>query len=126
MEKIRQLRLEEHIEIVDTYVPNESLNKYFEPADLVVQPYLSASGSGVSQLAYGFSTPVVATSVGSIAEVVLDGVNGRLVEPNNPESLAKAIIESLVPENLAMMKREASKVKDRFSWDRFADMIAEH
>ena len=126
MEKIRQLGLEEHIQIVDTYVPNESLNRYFEPADLVVQPYLSASGSGVSQLAYGFSTPVVATRVGSIAEVVLDGVNGRLVEPNDPESLAKAIIESLVPGNLAMMKKEASKVKDRFSWDRFADMIAEH
>jgi len=126
MEKIRQLHLQEHVDIVDTYVPNESLNRYFEPADLVVQPYLSASGSGVSQLAYGFSTPVVATRVGSITDVVLDGVNGRLVKPNDPESLAKAIIESLVPENLAMMKKEACKVKDRFSWDRFADMITEH
>ena len=125
IDKIHTLHLNEYVRIIDKYVPNETLHEYFEHADIVVQPYLSASGSGVSQLAYGFSTPVIATRVGSIAEVVLDKVNGRLVAPNDPKALAMAIIESLVPENLAKMKQEACKVKNRFSWDRFADMITQ-
>ena len=125
LDKIIELDLQRYVEIVDDYVPNEELYRYFMPADLVVQPYTSASGSGVSQLAYGFAKPVVATKVGSIAEVVQDGVNGRLVEPNNPPALALAIMESLIPENLQRMHHEAGKVKDRFSWDRFSDMITE-
>jgi glycosyltransferase involved in cell wall biosynthesis len=122
--KISELELEDHITIIDAYVPNEQLGKYFHAADLVVQPYLSASGSGVSQLAYGFGKPVIATNVGSIAEVIVDGVNGRLVHPGNPGELAQAVVEALEAEKLKSMTMEAAKVKERFSWNRFAEMVA--
>ncbi|WP_462323579.1 glycosyltransferase [Desulfoplanes sp.] len=124
LDKIESLKINESISLVDEYVPNERLAEYFFSADLVIQPYLSASGSGVSQLAYGFGVPVIATKVGSIAEVINDRVNGRLVEPRDPQGLAEAILESLEPDTLGRMKVEAKKVKDQFSWDKFADIIA--
>jgi glycosyltransferase involved in cell wall biosynthesis len=40
-------------------------------------------------------TPVVATRVGGLAEVVDDGVTGRLVPPGDPEALAAAVLEVL-------------------------------
>jgi len=50
---VERLGLEGHVRLVDRYVPNEEVATYFAAADLVVQPYRSASGSGICQLAYG-------------------------------------------------------------------------
>ncbi|GAU07359.1 glycosyltransferase [Desulfoplanes formicivorans] len=125
LEKIKELGIANNVTIMDEYVPNEQLGRHFLAADLVVQPYLSASGSGVSQLAYGFGKPVIATNVGSIGEVVQDWVNGRLVAPNDPAALARAIVESLEEDQLKKMQHEAEKVRYRFSWEKFAEMITE-
>lgn len=109
--------------IVDAYVPNEDMGTYFAAADLVVQPYLSASGSGICQLAYGFNRPVIATRVGSLAEVIEDWVNGRIVPPNAPRLLATAIVESLEPVILRSLTRNAEKTKEKYAWETLAEMI---
>jgi glycosyltransferase involved in cell wall biosynthesis len=123
LQKIEVLGIKKNITVVDEYIPNEQLGTYFHRADLVIQPYLSASGSGVSQLAYGFGKPVIASNVGSIGEVIEDGVNGRLVKPGDPKELSAAVLDSLNPLKLTAMHKEAKKVAERFSWDRFAEMI---
>jgi len=123
LDKIDLCGASANIKIVDTYVPNEEICIYFAASDLVVQPYISASGSGICQIAYGFDRPVIATNVGSLAEVVSDGVNGRLVEPNNPRSLAQAIIKSLLPKTLSRFTMNAIKTKEKFSWERMANIV---
>jgi glycosyltransferase involved in cell wall biosynthesis len=66
-------------------------------------------------------TPVVATRVGGLAEVVDDGVTGVLVEPGAPDALAAAIIR-VVGERTSMSAaaREAAK---RFGADAYADRV---
>ena len=59
--------------IVNEYVPNEEIGIYFAASALVVHPYISASGSGICHIAYGFDRPVIATNVGSLPEVVSFG-----------------------------------------------------
>jgi len=122
-DKIYHSGISEHVRIVDAYVPNEEIGIYFAASDLVVQPYISASGSGICQIAYGFDRPVVATNVGSLIEVVNDGVNGRLVEPSNPRGLAQAILESLEPVTLSKFEINANKTKKEFSWKRMANIV---
>ena len=112
-----------NVRIVDKYVPNEEIGIYFAASDLVVQPYISASGSGICQIAYGFDRPVVATNVGSLSEVVRDGVNGRLVEPGNPPKLARVILESLESDTLSNFNINAKSTKEAFSWERVAKII---
>jgi glycosyltransferase involved in cell wall biosynthesis len=90
----------------------------------VVQPYLSASGSGITQIAYGFDRPVIATDVGSLPEVIEDGVNGRIVAPNDVKGLAQAILESLAPDTLERITRNAGDTKKKFSWAKLAALIA--
>jgi len=120
-----RLGITEHMRIVDNYVPNEKIGLYFAAADLVVQPYLSVSGSGISQIAYGFDRPVIATDVGNLSEVVEDGVNGRLVKQGDPQALAAAIVESLKPDVQQVFLQNAEKTKERFSWERMAKIITE-
>jgi len=123
IEKISQYGIGPRVKIVDRYIPNEDIGLYFAAADIVAQPYISASGSGVCQTAYGFDRPVIATDVGSLSEVVQDGVNGRLVEPGNAVALAEAIDDSLKPENLGRFTEMAGKTKEKFSWAELVDVI---
>ncbi len=125
LDQISRHKLKSSITIIDTYIPNEELGLYFEAADLVVQPYLRASGSGVCQLAFGFDRPVIATDVGSLPEVIQDGVNGRIVAPGDVAGLAKAILESLEPTELRKFSQHARHTKERFSWGKMVRIIAE-
>lgn len=82
-------------EVHNYRIPYEEGARLFQQASVVVLPYLEASQSGVIPTAYGFRRPVVATDVGSLPEIVDDGVTGYIVPPRNPEALATAIIRLL-------------------------------
>lgn len=92
----REFGVQEHMSFVDRYIPNEELQPYFDLADVVVLPYVSATQSGVAQLAFGFGKPVITTRVGGLAEVVQEGVNGILVPPQDEAALAEAVVRFFV------------------------------
>jgi len=121
--QIRAQGLEEHITIVDRYIPNEEVGVYFAAADLVVLPYLDATQSGIVQMAYGFGVPVVTTMVGGLGEAVEDGRTGLLVPAGDSQALATAIIryfgEDLGPGLRAAIQAE----RDRFSWKQLVTLI---
>jgi glycosyltransferase involved in cell wall biosynthesis len=111
----------ENIILTDGYISDSQVEKYFAACDLVVLPYDSATQSGIAQIAYGFEKPVVATDVGGLKEVVIDGQTGYLVPRQNPEELAAAVVKFFVEaggftENI---RREA----DKYSWDRMVEVI---
>jgi len=75
---IDQLGLNKHIIIIDKYVKNEDVPLYFCGSDVVVLPYVTATQSGIVQIAYGLNRPVITTNVGGLPEVVKDGKTGFL------------------------------------------------
>jgi glycosyltransferase involved in cell wall biosynthesis len=116
--RTRELGIENRVRMIDRYVPNEEVEKYFAAADLVVLPYLSATQSGVAQIAYGFDKPVVVTSVGGLGEVVEDGVTGYVVPPNDAAALSAAVRRFFDEGAEERMGRAVAEAKDRFSWER--------
>ena len=64
--------------------------------------------------------PVVASNVGGVPEILTDGVNGRLVPPDDPDALAKAVAECLDhPAEARRMGQQLRRdVLNRFSWER--------
>lgn len=88
----REFGVEQHITFVDRYIPNEELRPYFDVSDVVVLPYISATQSGVVQLAFGFHKPVITTRVGGLSEAVRDGVDGLIVPPQDGAALADAVL----------------------------------
>ncbi|MGH8980025.1 MAG: glycosyltransferase family 4 protein, partial [Acidimicrobiales bacterium] len=69
----------ECVEVLPEYVPIENVEGLFARARVVVMPYLTGYQSGVVHLAMTMQRAVVATSVGDLGEVVIDGETGLLV-----------------------------------------------
>lgn len=114
--KVKKLKLEKSVEIRAEYVPNDKVAPFFSAADVVVLPYLSATQSGIVQIAYNFNRPVIATNVGGLAEVVIDGVTGRIVPPNDPRALAEAIVSFYRKKQEGAFVRGVHVEKKKYSW----------
>src|SRR5439155_4413699 len=78
-------------EVDDRYIPVEQVKSLFQEARVVVLPYTDGTQSGVAAMALGYCRPVIATTVGSIAELVIHDRNGLLTAPRDVQSLANAI-----------------------------------
>jgi len=120
---IKEKGLESDVVVVDKYVPNEEIGNYFSATDLVVQPYISATGSGVIQTAFGFNKPVIATMVGSLPEMVEDGKTGFLVSPRDSDALAKAIVRFFREKRSEEFAHHIREERYRFSWQRMVETI---
>ena len=123
--RLKDLAIEDAVTVVDRYVPNEEVGLYFSAADLVVLPYVSGTGSGVLQLAYGLERPVVATRVGSLPQTVEDGRTGYLVDPGDPTALADAIVRFFEEGKGTEFADNIRRIKGNFSWERIVALIEE-
>lgn len=120
---INKLELDSNIIEMLEYIPNDEIPSLFYASDVVMLPYHEISQSGVLQLAYAFSKPVIASSVGGFPEAVEDGRNGFLVPANCPDILAAKTIELFQNEDSLQRMGEYSYsiATTKYSWKAIAD-----
>jgi len=121
--QIEQLGLQDCVTVYAEYVPNDKVAAFFSAADVVVLPYISATQSGITQIAYNFNKPVIASDVGGLAEVVKDGITGIIVPPNEPVRLAQALTEYYHRNLEAAMTPRVIEEKRLYSWEHFVEAI---
>jgi D-inositol-3-phosphate glycosyltransferase len=119
-EKIAVLKLENTVILHADFIPTEAVRYYFAAADLVVQPYRTATQSGISQVAYHFEKPMIVTNVGGLAEIVPHGKAGYVVEPT-PLSIAAALVDFYGNNRLDAFDEGVVEQKKRFSWKAMTD-----
>lgn len=90
--RIRELGIEENARIINRYIPNEEVAQFFEQADVLVLPYISASQSGVARIAFSNALPIIASDAGGLSETVTENVNGLLFPARDSQALANCII----------------------------------
>jgi D-inositol-3-phosphate glycosyltransferase len=112
---IRELGLEDRVVLKTEYIPSEKVKYYFAAADLVAQPYKSATQSGISQMAYHFEKPMLVTNVGGLSEIVPDGEAGYVV-PVDAGAIANAITDFFQNGKAASFAEGVAEGKRRFSW----------
>jgi len=115
--QIGRLGLNDRVKVLDRYIPNEAVGDYFSASDVLVLPYLSATQSGITQIAYVFDVPVVATNVGGLPEVVKEGVTGYLVPPGDPKALSDAVVRFFDEGGQESFKEGIREERKRFSWE---------
>lgn len=123
--RLGRLLAEGKLTLVDRYVPNEEVALYFAASDLLIVPYRTATQSGVVQIAYGFGLPVVATRVGGIPEVVVDGETGYLVPPDDAPAMASAVRGHFERDESARVAENIAREREKYSWDRMVTVIEE-
>ncbi|MHB0858709.1 MAG: glycosyltransferase family 4 protein [Anaerolineae bacterium] len=89
------MRHPEHFEVHNEFVSEDKQAELFRRACVVTLPYIEATQSAVIPVAYTFGKPVVATTVGSLPDLVDDGATGLLVPPRDESALADAIVRLL-------------------------------
>lgn len=125
LKQIEALGVQHRVSIVSDYVPNDTVGLYFSAADVVLLPYLSATQSGIAQIAYNFDKPVIATAVGGLAEVVRDGVTGFVVPPNDPDALARAVVRYFAEQRESDFAANVALEKRKYSWEAMVRAIEE-
>ena len=114
-EIIRVNHLEDHVVLHTHFIDDSMVPSYFGAADMIVQPYKSATQSGVTQIAYHFEKPILVTNVGGLGEIVPHGKVGYSVAPD-PEAIAEALIDFFENVRMDEFIQHIRIEKIRFSW----------
>ena len=106
----------------------QELLPYYQKANVVINPSLSEAFGMTLVEAMATETPVIATKIGGMPEIVDDGVTGLLTEPGNPQALADTIVESISDPTRAkaMGKAGREKVLQRYTWSKIAESLIAH
>ncbi|MBK7795815.1 MAG: glycosyltransferase [Saprospiraceae bacterium] len=103
------------------FIPDSDIKYYLSAADVVVQPYRSATQSGVTPLAYHFEVPMIVTDVGSLPRLVPHGKVG-LVCKADANSLAACIVDFFAyPQDYFLPQIRIEKTK--LSWEKLRQKI---
>lgn len=121
---IKRFNLEGQLVLRTDYIPADEINSFFCAADIVVQPYKTATQSGVTQIGYHFDKPMLVTDVGGLAEIISDKKSGYVVPPRS-EAIADAIVDFYDGHREKAFVEETRKLKKKFSWDNLTTKIME-
>ena len=121
---IEQLGLQDRVVLHDRFIADEDVRYYFSAADALVLPYRTATQSGVTQIAYNFSLPMIVTRVGGLPEIVPDGRVGIVCEPD-AESIKEALSQLYEGDTLQRFKNNFAEERKRFSWGAMCDKLLE-
>jgi glycosyltransferase involved in cell wall biosynthesis len=120
LDLIDELGVRDRVVVINDFVPNEDVHKYFQVSDAILLFYLYATPSGVESIAHNFNVPILATRVGHFPETVKDGFNGYLADDGDTASMAevmeKIITAPINRENILESSRE-------MSWENYASAI---
>jgi glycosyltransferase involved in cell wall biosynthesis len=120
--QIEKLGIQDDVILYDRFINEDEVAAFFCAADLVVQPYKSATQSGVTQIAYHFDKPMLVTDVGGLSEIVPDGRCGYVVK-TEPEAIAGAIIDYFDNNRNIEFTTEVKKEKEKYAWNKMTAAI---
>ena len=122
--RIERLGIEKNFRLTG-FVKNEDLPFFYNAADFFVLPSKSGEGLPLVALeAMACGLPVIATNVGGIREISMKDY-GKLVPPNNPELLARAILEFCNVDFSSREKELRAIMEEKYSWDKNVERLIE-
>ena len=124
LNRIADNGLQDEVLLHDRFIPDDDVKYYFSAADFVVQPYKTATQSGVTQIAYQFCVPMVVTAVGGLPEIVPDGRVGYVCPPT-AEGVAAAMDRMYEGDALKRFRENCVEERQRFSWEEMCSRITE-
>ena len=118
----KELGLEGLVIWKSDFVPDSEVRYYFGAADIIVQPYKSATQSGVTQIAYHFEKPMLVTNVGGLAEIVPDGKVGYVVTPDEHQ-IADALVDFFENKRQDQFANGILEEKKQYAWSNMTKSV---
>jgi glycosyltransferase involved in cell wall biosynthesis len=111
----RDLDIAEHIVWYKEFIPADQVRYFFAAADLVAQPYKTATQSGITQIAYHFERPMLVTDVGGLAEIVPHGKVGYVVK-READAIADALVDFIDNHHESDYHEGILQEKTKYAW----------
>jgi glycosyltransferase involved in cell wall biosynthesis len=96
--------------ILAGWIPHNIVPDYLNELKLLVLPSFSEGIPGIVQEAMACGTPVLATPVGGIPDLIKDCETGFILRSNSPECIAKGILKVLEYDNIEKITENARKL----------------
>lgn len=123
---IQEMRRRPYFEVHDRFIPDEEVASFFHRACITLLPYLDATQSGVAMIAMPLGSIVVATRVGDLPFVIMDGKTGFLAETNVESIVDKlSFVLSHTQETQKIRENARTWVLRECNWDKIAGQAAE-
>jgi len=122
LDLIEELGIGNKLELRTDFIPNSEVSKYFSACDMVVQTYLSATQSGVTQIAYFYSKPMLVTDVGGLAELVPHREVGYVCEIKK-EDISESILDFYENNREESFVQNIHKEREKFTWSYLCQQI---
>ena len=116
--------LEDRVIVRNEFVPDGDLRKYFGASDLIVQPYKTATQSGVTQVAFHFEKPMLVTNVGGLGEIVHDHQMGYACAPT-AEAIAEDLRDYFTKNRQEAYTEYLRKEKGKYAWSKLTKKFVE-
>jgi glycosyltransferase involved in cell wall biosynthesis len=109
----------------DHFVPTDEVAGYFSAAHLCVLPYKSATQSGIKALCDAFHVPVLVSRVGGLAEEIVEGKTGFVINEMSEVSIAHQIRQIVDSNKLVEVQKNLELKADTVEneWDDFAQSV---
>ena len=120
--QVHQLGIENKVHFYSNFIPKDEVNLYFSACDMVVQPYITATQSGVAQIAYHFNKPLVVTNVGGLPEIVPHNKVGYVVDVD-ASAIADAVNDFYLHDKEAYFIENVTEEKKKYLWSNMAKQI---
>lgn len=122
LDRIHALDIDDRVVLHNDYIPESQVGLYFCAADIVAQPYKTATQSGVTQVAFHFEKPMLVTNVGGLPEIVPDGKIGYVVEPD-AQAIADALVRFYQEGREAEFTEGVREEKKKYAWSRMTEAV---
>lgn len=119
----RKLNLEDFITFAGR-VPNAEIPEYMTASDVLLLPSLSEGFPVVVLEAMACGLPIVSTNVRGLPEIVVNGENGFIVEPEDPDALAEKVLQLLNDEGIRRRMGEYNRCHvKQYSWENVIERL---
>lgn len=122
-EQINALGISDKVRKYVRYINDDEVPLFFSASDVCVQPYKSATQSGIAGISYHFDLPMIATNVGGLREMIEPYGTGIIVKKPDVELLTNAIRDYFDNNKAEKLKENIKVFKEICSWKNLAKAI---
>ncbi len=100
------------------------MRDYICAADIIAQPYIKATQSGITPLAYFYEKPLLVSAVEGLQDPILKDGTGKATR-RITSAWTSAMLEMLKEKDTAFCTSALQKVKNKYQWEQFAKLLLE-
>lgn len=118
------LNSHDNIKFINGYIPTDEVQNYFDEAKVALLPYYDATQSGVALTAYALETPMVATAVGDMSDMIYKDQTGILANPQSSTDIASKIVRLLQDSTLhSELVANIQESQHKYHWENVGQSV---